>query len=86
MTIRKTSIFLLLLIISTVSNAQNSLSAYKILSDTGFANKLDKSYWQKLEDKDGKWTFNDVKRAPLSNKFHGNGTPSTLKDSAATNC
>ena len=85
MTTRKTSIFLLLLLISTVSNAQNSLPVFKILSDTGFANKLDKSYWQKLEDPQGKWTFDNVRRAPLSNKFHGNGTPSTLKDSASTN-
>ena len=54
MTTRKTSIFLLLLLISTVSNAQNSLPAYKIVSDTGFTHKLDKGYWQNLEDKDGK--------------------------------
>lgn len=85
MTTRKIWIFFLLLIISTVSNAQNSLPAFKILSDTGFANKPDKCYWQKLEDKDGNWSFDDVKRAPISNRFRRAGSPTILKDSTATN-
>ena len=54
--------------------AQSSLPpVYEIKSDTALSQKLDSSFWQKLEDKEGKWTFEDVSKSPLSEKFHIKG-------------
>jgi len=54
--------------------AQSSLPpVYEIKSDTALSQKLDSSFWQKLEDKEGKWTFEDVSKSPLSEKFHKKG-------------
>jgi len=55
--------------------AQTSLPpVYEIRSDTAGLQELDSSYWQKLEDKEGKWTISDVIKLPLSGKFHSPGS------------
>ncbi len=46
---------------------------YAIISDTAKIQRLDSSFWQTLEDKEGKWTLSDVSRLPLSGKFHIKG-------------
>ena len=57
------------------SFAQSNLpSVYEIKSDTAKEQKLDSSYWQKLEDKDGKWGISDISKSPLSEKFHTAGS------------
>ncbi len=46
---------------------------YEIESDTASEQKVDSTYWQKLEDKEGKWTFEQVSKEPLAEKFHIKG-------------
>ncbi|MBK8373178.1 MAG: histidine kinase [Saprospiraceae bacterium] len=46
---------------------------YEIESDTASEQKVDSTYWQKLEDKEGKWTFEQVSKEPLAGKFHIKG-------------
>ena len=46
---------------------------YEIKSDTAYQQILDTTYYQVLEDKESKWTINDVSRFPLSAKFHTKG-------------
>jgi two-component system NtrC family sensor kinase len=46
---------------------------YEIKSDTAKEQSLDISFWQKLEDKGGKWTIEEVRKVPLSEKFHSEG-------------
>jgi two-component system, NtrC family, sensor kinase len=54
--------------------AQTSLPpVYEIKSDTAKLERLDTSFWQKLEDKEGKWTIKDITSFPLSGKFHRKG-------------
>ena len=43
---------------------------FEIKSDTAKIQVLDSTYWQKLEDKIGKWTFDEVRNSPLAEKFH----------------
>ena len=43
---------------------------FEIKSDTAKIQVLDSTYWQKLEDTVGKWTFDEVRNNPLSEKFH----------------
>jgi two-component system, NtrC family, sensor kinase len=43
---------------------------YEIKTDTIQEQILDSIYWQKLEDKAGKWIIDDVRKEPLSGKFH----------------
>jgi len=43
---------------------------YEIKTDTVQEQIIDSVYWQKLEDKEGKWTFSDVSKEPLSGRFH----------------
>jgi two-component system, NtrC family, sensor kinase len=51
--------------------AQNNLPpVYELKTDTALGQYLDKSYWQLLEDKDGKWTIEQVNQSPLKDKFH----------------
>jgi two-component system NtrC family sensor kinase len=47
--------------------------AYEIKSDTAYKQVLEKTFWQTLEDKGGKWTLKDVRMSPLSDKFHTKG-------------
>ncbi len=44
--------------------------AYEIKSDTAFKQDIEYVYWQLLEDKEGKWTIEQVSRPPLADKFH----------------
>src|SRR6266542_508261 len=53
--------------------AQNNLPpVYEILTDTGVYTNLPESYWQILEDKDGKLTFEQVSKFPVTEKFYAN--------------
>jgi len=49
------------------------LPAYEIKSDTAQPQTIGDSSWEKLEDKIGKWTFEEVSSLPLSAKFHKQG-------------
>lgn len=46
---------------------------YEIKADTATIERFDTIYFQRLEDKEGKWTFADVTRQPLVDKFHSKG-------------
>jgi two-component system, NtrC family, sensor kinase len=46
---------------------------YEIKSDTASVIVVDSIYWQKLEDNNGKWTFEEVSKEPLSGRFHIQG-------------
>jgi two-component system NtrC family sensor kinase len=53
------------------ATAQTNLPAvFEIRTDTIFFQNLDNSQWQMLEDKEGKWTIEQVNSLPLSAKFH----------------
>ena len=53
--------------------AQNNLPpAYELISDTGAYVTIDDAYWQFLEDKEGKWTTEDVIRSPITDAFRAN--------------
>jgi two-component system, NtrC family, sensor kinase len=55
----------------TETIAQNNLPpVYEIKTDTAFEQNLNNTYWQLLEDKDGKWTIEQVSASPLSDRFH----------------
>jgi two-component system, NtrC family, sensor kinase len=55
-------------------NAQSALPpVYEITSDTAYLQMVDSTFWQKLEDKEGKWTFEEVRKEPLAGKFHMRG-------------
>ncbi len=54
--------------------AQTSLPpVYEIKTDTATEQELDISHYQMLEDRDGKWTIDEVAKLPLANKFHKRG-------------
>ncbi len=72
----KKYIVLCILYFFSTSNslAQTSLPpVYEIKSDTALIQIPDSSFWQKLEDKEGKWSIADVSNLPLSQKFHTSG-------------
>ncbi len=46
---------------------------FDIKSDTAYEQILDTAYYQVLEDKGGKWSFDEVSQVPLSNLFHTKG-------------
>ncbi len=48
----------------------NSLPTFEIRTETVSEQILDSIYWQKLEDTEGKWSFEEVSAEPLSGKFH----------------
>ncbi len=60
-------------IFSTIKAQSVLPHAYEITTDTAKVQMLDSSLWQKLEDKEGKWTFEEVSKNPLSGKFHAPG-------------
>ena len=54
----------------TICYAQHDLPPiYEIKSDTAFEQDLGNNYWQMLEDKEGKWTIDQITRPPFSNQF-----------------
>ncbi len=66
-------LFSLLLFICSVLivSAQNNLPpVYEIKSNTALINTLPNTYWQMLEDKDGKLSFEEVSKLPVTDKFH----------------
>ena len=46
---------------------------YEIKADTATIERFDPMYFQRLEDKEGKWSFSDVSKPPLADKFHSRG-------------
>jgi len=80
----KTSILIILIIglLQSVGFGQTLLPpVYEIKSDTAFIQTINSTYWQMLEDKDGKWTIQDVTVQPLSDKFHNRNEKLTTRDS-----
>jgi signal transduction histidine kinase len=56
---------------SFIAIAQNNLPpAFEIKSDTALVDTLPNKYWQMLEDKDGKLSFEQVSKSSLASKFH----------------
>ncbi len=69
------SIGLLIIISFRPAMAQNNLpAAYKIITDTAIIIRLDDTYWQMLEDPEGKLTIDEVSRSPIADKFHANNS------------
>src|SRR5450755_4938032 len=67
---KRLPLFFIGLIYFTICYAQHDLPPiYEIKSDTAFEQDLGNNYWQLLEDKDGKWTIDQVTRSPFSNQF-----------------
>ena len=54
---------------------------YEIKSDTVYEQKIGTAYYQMLEDKDGKWTIQDVSTMPLSDKFYNRNEKLATRDS-----
>jgi hypothetical protein len=64
---------LFFLFVCTYASAQNNLpAAYEITNDTTTYTKLPDRYWQMLEDREGKLSFDEVSRSPIAEKFHFN--------------
>lgn len=67
-------IIICLSVVSYKTNAQSILPpVYEIITDTIAVQIVDSTFWQKLEDKRGKWTFEEVRKEPLAGKFHIKG-------------
>ncbi len=69
--------FLVLITILSISKAitqQNFPPFYEIKTDTAVNVTLGNSYWQMLEDSEGKWTIDEVSRPPIADQFHANTT------------
>src|SRR6476620_10401310 len=71
---RKVSFLILFLVfLASRDDAQNNLPpVYQIKADTMLFDTLDNQYWQLLEDKDGKYSFSEIVKPPLSSEFHFN--------------
>jgi two-component system NtrC family sensor kinase len=50
-------------------SAQTPACTYVITADTALQQFLDNKYWQVLNDKNGKFTINDVQKEPLASQF-----------------
>ena len=71
----KTCLLVRLLVFCFNGYAQNNLPpVYEIKTDTVLTQYLDSSYWQLLEDKAGKLTFEQVIKSSIENQFHYNKT------------
>jgi two-component system NtrC family sensor kinase len=64
--------------ISTVFSQNNLPPVFEITTDTALIDTLPHAYWQILEDKDGKLSFEQVNKSPVADKFHY-GTAKTNK-------
>src|SRR5215469_2554807 len=72
---KKYPALLLFLCFSLAGVTQNNLPpVYKITTDTATSVVLDSAYCQMLEDREGKWTINEVSNSPIADKFHLNTT------------
>ncbi|MEP7164667.1 MAG: ATP-binding protein [Ferruginibacter sp.] len=69
---KKLLLYILLGLISPLKSiSQNNLyPVFEIKYDSSYKQVLDNSYWQLLEDKEGKWTIEEVTSPALSDKFH----------------
>jgi signal transduction histidine kinase len=63
---------LTLFLTANASSQNNFPPVYEIKTDTFSYDTLDNTYWQVLEDKEGKYLFNDIVSAHIANKFHYN--------------
>jgi signal transduction histidine kinase len=64
---------LLLVIVFANTNAQYNLPpVYNITTDTILRTALPEKYWQVLEDRKGKLGFEEVRKIPVTDKFHYN--------------
>ena len=66
---RKWIFFLLILWVDKGLAQSNWPPVYDIKVDTA-VNRLPEAYWQILEDSTGKWTYEDILKPPLSDRFH----------------
>jgi hypothetical protein len=72
---RKVITLLFFISLSVISTAQNNLPpVYEITTDTSVVDTLPNTYWQMLEDKNGKLSFEEVSKPPLADRFHYNTT------------
>ena len=70
---------LLFVFINTIG--QNNLPAvYEITTDTTLHTTLPDRFWQMLEDKEGKLSFEEVSKSPIAEKFHYNAAISPQYD------
>src|SRR5579863_1708836 len=55
------------------ANGQSSLPpVYNIITDTAVHTEIPTGYWKMLENKEGKFTFQQVTQSPVADKFHFN--------------
>ena len=63
--------------------AQSSLPpAFDLISDTSLRLEIDTAHRQILEDKEGKWTIDEVNKLPLIDRFRYSSILKPIKDSA----
>ena len=65
--------FILIFAVKTIAQV-NLPDVFEIKTDTTFFQYLSGSQWQILEDKEGRWTIEQVSKSPLSDKFHKRDT------------
>jgi len=65
---------LLVFSLSIVFSQNNLPPVFEITTDTISDQELPIAYYQMLEDKDGKFTMEQVTQSPLSDKFHRRDT------------
>ena len=63
-----------MLSVTRIFGQDNLPPVFEINADTTSDIRLDDSYWQMLEDREGKWTIDEVSRPPIADKFHANTT------------
>jgi len=67
------SLILFSVFLASNADAQNNLPpVYQITTDTTLFDTLENKYWQLLEDKDGRYSFDEITKPRLSNEFHFN--------------
>ena len=73
--IKRLFVFSFILIFAVKAIAQVNLpDVFEIKTDTTFFQYLSSNQWQVLEDKEGRWTIEQVSKPPLSDKFHRRDT------------
>jgi len=65
--------FILIFAVKAIAQV-NLPDVFEIKTDTTFFQYLSSSQWQMLEDKEGRWTLEQVSKSPLSDKFHRRDT------------
>ena len=73
--IKRLFLFSFILIFAVKAIAQVNLpDVFEIKTDTTFFQYLSSSQWQMLEDKESRWTIEQVSKSPLADKFHRRDT------------